>query len=67
MHLLLYMFPVPLDISAFPVLPVILSQLFRASDRHASCDQDFASPLEREDNRSAINFPDIITINNICS
>jgi len=60
-------FPVPLDISAFPVLPVIFSHLFRDCDHHASCDKDFASALEKEDNRSVINFPDIITVNNIRS
>jgi hypothetical protein len=55
------------DISAFPVLPVTLSQMFQPFHHHGNCDQDFASALEREDNRSAMNFHDIITINNICS
>jgi hypothetical protein len=54
----------------FPVLAVILSQLFRACDRHESYDSQYiTSALAREDNRSEINFPYIlvITISNICS
>lgn len=53
----------PADISPCPVLLSILSQLFPPHNQLSIlCREDIVSVLETDDNRSATNFPDIITI-----